>query len=64
MSSKATLRYYNYFLHFLCSSFGEKWFQQLCPKLPSFVQKPQGILGIKQKINIPQNSLFFHLKKI
>jgi hypothetical protein len=40
----------NFFPHFLHSIFWEKWFFQLCTKLPSFVQKPQGILGVKDCI--------------
>jgi hypothetical protein len=27
--------------------FQGRWFLQLSPKLPNFVQKPQGILGVK-----------------
>jgi hypothetical protein len=52
MSNKVTLRSYGYFLHFLHSIFGEKWFLQLCPKLPGIVQKSQGILGIKQALKV------------
>jgi hypothetical protein len=48
MSHKVTLRSYSYFLHCLHLIFGEKWFLQLCPKLPNFVEKPQGILGVKK----------------
>jgi hypothetical protein len=49
MFHKVTLRSYNYFLHFLHLIFGGKWILQLCPKLPSFVEKPQGILGVKRR---------------
>ena len=45
MFNKITLRSYSYILHFLHSIYGEKWFLHLYPKVPSFVQKPQGILG-------------------
>jgi hypothetical protein len=31
--------------------FWKKWFFQLCPKVPSFIQKPQGILGVKNTID-------------
>jgi hypothetical protein len=47
MSNKVTLRSYSYFLHLLHLIFGEKWILQLCPKIvPSFFQKPQGLLGV------------------
>jgi hypothetical protein len=48
MSNMVTLRSYSCYLHFLHLIFGEKWFLQLCPTLPSFVQKPQGILGVNE----------------
>jgi hypothetical protein len=48
MSNKGTLRSYSYFLHLLYFAFGEKQFLQLCPKLVSFVQKPQRILRVKR----------------
>jgi hypothetical protein len=57
MSHKVTLRSYGYFLHFLHFIFGGKWFLQLCPKLPSFVEKPQGILGVKSEYSI---TMSFH----
>jgi hypothetical protein len=47
MSNKATFKSYGYFPCFLHLNFWGKWILQLCPKLPSFVQKPQGILGVK-----------------
>jgi hypothetical protein len=47
MSHKVTLRSYSYLLHSLHLIFWGKWFLQLCPKLPTFVEKPQGILGVK-----------------
>jgi hypothetical protein len=52
MPHKVTLRSYSYFLHFLHLIFGEKWFLQLCPELPSFVKKPQGILGVNTSFEI------------
>jgi hypothetical protein len=46
--NKATFRSYKtYFPCFLHLYFRGKWFLRLYPKLPSFVQKPQGILGVK-----------------
>jgi hypothetical protein len=46
MFNKVTLRSYSWFHYFLHLIFDKKWFLQLCPKLPSFVQKAQGILGV------------------
>jgi hypothetical protein len=46
MFHKVTLRSYGYFFHFFHLVFGGKWLFQLCPKLPNFVEKPQGILGV------------------
>jgi hypothetical protein len=54
MSHKVTLRSYSYFLPFLHFIFGGKWVLQLCPKLPSFVEKPQEILGVKGEPSIKQ----------
>jgi hypothetical protein len=50
MSHRVTLRSYSYFLQFLHLIFEGKWFLQLCPKLPSFVEKPQGILGVRGQV--------------
>jgi hypothetical protein len=55
MSHKVILRSYSCFLHFLHLIFGGKWFLQLCPKLPSFVEKPQGILGVKGPCSDPHS---------
>jgi hypothetical protein len=67
MSHKVTLRSYGYFLHFLNLIFGGKWFLQLCPKLPNFVEKPQGILGVNSlqrgKYTAPQPSTAWRVSK-
>jgi hypothetical protein len=57
ISNKVILRSYSYLLHFLHLIFGGKWFPQLCPKLPRFVQKPQGILGVKMQFSFKLRSL-------
>jgi hypothetical protein len=53
MSQKLALRLYGYLLHFLHLIFGKKQVLQLRPKLPRFVPKQLGILGVK-KVNIPK----------
>jgi hypothetical protein len=48
--NKVTSRSYNYFLKFSYFYFLRNWFSQVCQKLQSLVQKPQGILGVKCKL--------------
>jgi hypothetical protein len=47
---KVIARSYDHFPKFICVDFLEKWFLQLCQKWHSFVQKPQGVLGINVDI--------------
>jgi hypothetical protein len=60
MFNKENFRSYGYFPCILNLIFWGKWFLQLCPKLPSFVQKPQEILGVNIKAKLKFQSLVWY----
>jgi hypothetical protein len=64
MSNKVTSRSYSYFPHFLPLIFWEKRFFQSSTKLPSFVQKPQRILGVNIEIVVAISQVFLDINEV